>query len=84
MYKRQLKHCYVKRVKNDLKKEITKHLQKKAQAYFGSWSKIPDIFYKNPAVPNYVMGFSNRAQGFTHLNYLGQDSPLQLHNSQRF
>ena len=31
---------------------------------------------QNPTVPNYIMGFSNRAQRFTGPNYLDVDSPL--------
>ena len=31
---------------------------------------------QNPTFPNYVMGFSNRAQRFTGSNYLGVDSPF--------
>ena len=30
---------------------------------------------QNPTVPNYVIGFSNRAQRFTGSNYLDVDSP---------
>ena len=43
---------------------------KKAQAYFGSLSKISrfEASFKNPTVPNYVMSFSNRAQRFTGSN----------------
>ena len=31
---------------------------------------------QNPTVPNYIMGFSNRAQRFNGSNYLDVDSPF--------
>ena len=36
---------------------------------------------QNPTFPNYVMGFSNRAQRFTGSNYLDVDSPLHRNYS---
>ena len=33
---------------------------------------------QNPTFPNYVMGFSNRAQRFTGCNYLDVESPFQI------
>ena len=32
---------------------------------------------QNPKVPNYAIGFSNRAQRFTGSNYLDVDSPYE-------
>ena len=82
MCKRRLKHCYVKCVENNLrrKKEILKHVQKKHNGIL-----IPSQRYQesrhllqNPTFPNYVMGFSNRAQRFTWYNYLDVDSPFEF------
>ena len=44
---------------------------KKAQAFFGSQSKILrfQTCFKNPKDPRNVIGFSKREQTFTPLNY---------------
>ena len=61
------------------KKEIAKHMPKNHKHIL-----VPSQRYQyfrhllqNPTVPNYVMGFSNRAHRFTRSNYLDVDSPLR-------
>ena len=74
MCKRNLKHCHVKYAENDFRRkmEIKKHMQKKYKHILVLSQKYQDsrIFLLNPTVPNFVMGFSKRAQKFTSLNYL--------------
>ena len=63
------------------KKEIAKHMQKKHKHILVPSQRYQDSRHllQNPTVPNYVMGFSNRAQRFTGSNYLDVDSPFKDH-----
>ena len=67
-------------VENYLKRkmEITKHMQKKHNHSLALSQRYQDSRHllQNPTVPKYFMGFSNRAQIFTPLNYLSLDSPF--------
>ena len=60
------------------KKEIAKHMQKKHKNILVSSQRYQDSGHllQKPTVPNYIMGFSNRAQRFTGPNYLDVDSPF--------
>ena len=62
------------------KKEIAKHMQKKAQAYLVPCQRYQDSRHllQNPKLPRNVMGFNNCAQRFTGSNYLDEDSPLRV------
>ena len=65
------------------KKEIAKHMQKKHKHILVSnpWYQDSRHILQNPKVPRNAMGFSNRAQTFTLLNYLIWDSPLDISDS---
>ena len=68
MCKRHFNHCYVICVENNSRKKLNRKTHaKKAQAYFGSQSKISRFQTSStkPTVPNYIMSFSNCAQRFT-------------------
>ena len=60
------------------KKEIAKHMTKKHKHILVPSHRYQDSRYllQNQTVPNYVLGFSNRAQRFTGSNYLDVDNPL--------
>ena len=62
------------------KKEISKHMQKKHNDILVPRQRYQDSrhFLQNLTFPNYVIGFSNRAQRFTGSNYLDVDSPLDI------
>ena len=85
MCKKHLKHYYVKCVtwfkkrkekyQNTCKKNH-KHILIPSQRYQESRNLL-----LNPKVPKNVMGFSNRAQTFTPLNYLSWDSPLPINRT---
>ena len=80
MCKSRLKHYYVKCVENDSrKKENLKTHAKKHNDSLVPSQRYQDSRHllQNPTFPNYVMGFSNRAQRFTGSNYLNVDSPFQ-------
>ena len=61
------------------KKVISKHMQKKHNDNLVPSQRYQDSRHllQNPTFPNYIMGFSNRAQRFTGFNYLDVDSPLK-------
>ena len=67
------------------KKEIAKHMPKKHKHILVPSQRYQDSrhFLQNPTVPNYVIGFSNRAQRFTGSNYLDVDSPFSLGHLQK-
>ena len=54
------------------KKEIAKHMPKKHKHILVHSQRYQDSRHllQNPTVPNYVIGFSNRAQRFSGYNYL--------------
>ena len=60
------------------KKKIAKHMPKKHKHILVPSQRYHDSRHllQNPTVPNFVTGFSNRAQRFTGSNYLDVDSPL--------
>ena len=60
------------------KKKVAKHMPKKPKHIFVPSQRCQDYRHllQNPTVPNYVIGFNNRAQRFTGSKYLDVDSPL--------
>ena len=62
------------------KKKIEKHVTKKYKHTLVPSQRYQDSRHllQNPAVPKYVIGFSNCAQRFTGSNYLDEDSPLLI------
>ena len=81
MWKRHLRHCYVKCVENDSRKKtkMEEHMQNKHKHILDPSQRYQDSRHllQNPKLPRNVRGFSNRAQTFTPLNYLSWDSPFQ-------
>ena len=73
MSKRRLKHWCVKCVENDSRKKGNlKTCAKKHNDILIPSQGYQDCRHlsQNPTFPNYVMGFSNRAQRFTGSNYI--------------
>ena len=82
MCKRNLKHSYVKCVKNILRKKhrIPKHLQIKHKLILVLGQRYQDSTHllQNPKVPKNVMGFNIHTQRFTGFNYMDVENPLVL------
>jgi hypothetical protein len=60
------------------KKEISKYMQQKYNDILVPSQRHQDSRHhlQNPTIPNYVIGFSNRAHKFTGSNDLDEHSPL--------
>ena len=82
MCKRHLKHINVKCVENISRENIESQntCKKKAQAYFGSQSKISGFqkSFTNTKVPKNFLGFNNHAQRSTIPYYLDLDNPFVI------
>ena len=62
------------------KEEISNQMRKQHNDILVPSQRYQDSRHllQNPTYPNYVMGFSNRAQRFTGYNYLDVDSPFDF------